>query len=49
MVTIESDAVLTDFVKLNKKKNPQAAHARTEDGRLTYLSQPDFGPLQRLI
>ncbi|UNI23793.1 hypothetical protein JDV02_009591 [Purpureocillium takamizusanense] len=45
MVTIESDAVLADFVKL-QKKNHQPAHVRIEDGRITYLSQADFGPLQ---
>lgn len=45
MVTIESDAVLVAFVKL-QKKNPQSAHVRVEDGRMTYLSQGDFGPLQ---
>ncbi|KAM4058090.1 kinase [Hirsutella rhossiliensis] len=45
MVTIESDAVLAEFVKLHKK-NPQPAHVRADDGRITYLSQSDFGPLK---
>lgn len=45
MVTIENDAVLADFVK-SQKKNPQPGHLRIEDGRITYLSQGDFGPLK---
>lgn len=45
MVTIEDDAVLADFVK-SQKKNPQPRHVRSEDGRMTYLSQGDFGPLR---
>ncbi|KID93619.1 protein kinase domain protein, partial [Metarhizium majus ARSEF 297] len=45
MVTIENDAVLTNFVK-HQKKNSQPKHIRAEDGRETYLSQGDFGPLQ---
>ncbi len=45
MVTIENDDVLADFVKF-QRKNPQPGHVRTEDGRTTYLSQGDFGPLR---
>lgn len=45
MVTIESDNVLADFAKSQKKKT-QSTHVRVEDGRITYLSQNDFGPLQ---
>ncbi|TPX14896.1 uncharacterized protein E0L32_005005 [Thyridium curvatum] len=28
------------------RKNPQVCHTRPEHGRITYLSQDDFGPLQ---
>jgi serine/threonine-protein kinase SRPK3 len=45
MVTIENDAVLTDLIEYYKK-NPQSQHVRTEDGRVTYLSQDDFGTLR---
>ncbi|KAG8423702.1 hypothetical protein J3458_000574 [Metarhizium acridum] len=45
MVTIENDAVLADFIDYYKK-NPQPRHIRTQDGRVTYLSQDDFGPLR---
>ncbi|GAB0144777.1 hypothetical protein EsHS_00005234 [Epichloe bromicola] len=45
MVTLENDAVLKFFVK-RQKKSAQSRHIRTEDGRETYLSQGDFGPLQ---
>lgn len=45
MVTIENDAVLTDFVSA-RRKTPQSMHVRAEDGRATYLSQGDFGPLR---
>jgi len=45
MVTIEDDAVLANFVD-SLKKAPQPRHVRTEDGRVTYLSQGDFGPLR---
>ncbi|RMD40228.1 hypothetical protein DV735_g4902, partial [Chaetothyriales sp. CBS 134920] len=45
MVTIENDSVLTTYVK-HQKKNAQPKHIRSEDGRETYLSQGDFGPLQ---
>ncbi len=45
MITIENDAVLADYV-LFQKKNSQPGHVRTEDGRTTYLSQGDFGPLR---
>lgn len=45
LVTIENKAVLADFVRL-QRKNPQVCHTRPEDGRITYLSQDDFGPLQ---
>lgn len=45
MVAIEDKAVLANFVKF-QRKNPQSGHVRIEDGRVTYLSQGDFGPLQ---
>lgn len=45
MMTIEDDAVLADFVK-HYKTNPQLRHVRPEDGRVTYLSEDDFGPLR---
>ncbi|KAI0805371.1 kinase domain protein [Xylaria sp. FL0064] len=45
MMNIENDAVLKDFVNFHKK-NPLPNHVRTKDGRITYLSQPDFGPLR---
>ncbi|KAH7260964.1 kinase-like domain-containing protein [Fusarium redolens] len=45
LVTIENDSVLADFVK-NYTTNPQPRHVRTEDGRVIYLSQDDFGPLR---
>ncbi|POR39058.1 Serine/threonine-protein kinase SRPK [Tolypocladium paradoxum] len=47
MVTIENDAILADFVN-SYKNNPQPRHIRTEDGRVTYLVQEDFGPLRRV-
>ncbi|KJZ75964.1 hypothetical protein HIM_04788 [Hirsutella minnesotensis 3608] len=45
MVTIESDDVLADFAKFHQR-NLQTAHVRAEDGRMTYLSQGDLGPLK---
>lgn len=45
MVTLENDAVLRKFVR-RQRKSAQPRHIRTEDGRETYLSQGDFGPLQ---
>jgi hypothetical protein len=45
MVTLETDAVLADFVKF-QRRNAQPMHVRAEDGRVTYLSQGDFGPLR---
>ncbi|KND93317.1 Serine/threonine-protein kinase SRPK [Tolypocladium ophioglossoides CBS 100239] len=45
MVTIENDAILAKFVNYHKQK-PQPRHVR-KDGRVIYLSQDDFGPLQR--
>ncbi|KAF5711079.1 kinase domain-containing protein [Fusarium mundagurra] len=45
LVTIENDSVLADFVK-NLTTNPQPRHVRTDDGRVIYLSQDDFGPLR---
>ncbi|TWU70527.1 hypothetical protein ED733_000803 [Metarhizium rileyi] len=45
MVTIENDDVLANFVK-HEKKTSQPRHIRIEDGRETYLSHGDFGPLQ---
>lgn len=45
MVTIEKDAVLTDFIR-EVLKRPQAGHIRSEDDRVTYLSHNDLGPLQ---
>lgn len=45
MVTLENNAVLTDFVDYQTKA-PQPRHLRSEDSRETYLSQGDFGPLR---
>lgn len=45
MVTLEKDSVLTDFVD-SQTQNSQPRHVRTRDGRTTYLSRGDFGPLQ---
>ncbi|KAF5543910.1 kinase domain-containing protein [Fusarium mexicanum] len=45
LVTIEDNSVLTDSVK-NLATNPQPRHVRTDDGRVIYLSQDDFGPLR---
>ena len=45
MMTIENDAILTDYVNF-QKKNPQHRHVRTDDGRIVYRSQGDFGPLR---
>lgn len=45
MVTIEKDAVLTDFVR-DVSSRAQPGHMRTEDGRVTYLLQSDLGPLR---
>jgi serine/threonine-protein kinase SRPK3 len=45
MITIEDNAVLTDFVKYWGKHH-QPRHVRSEDGRVTYLSQGDFGRLR---
>lgn len=45
MVTIESEDVLINFIK-RQTKNPQPKHTRLQDGRDTYLSQGNFGPLQ---
>lgn len=47
LVGFEDDAVLADFVKYHKR-NPSPRHVRAEDGRITYLSQSDFGPLRGL-
>ena len=44
MMTIENDAVLADFVR-SQKKSIQARHVG-KGGRITYLSQSDFGPLR---
>ncbi|KAI1125590.1 kinase domain protein [Nemania abortiva] len=45
MITIENNDVLVDFVNFYKS-NPIFKHVRAEDSRVTYLSQPDFGPLR---
>lgn len=44
-MTIENEAVLADFVNYYQK-HPQPKHIRPEDGRVTYLSQDDFGILR---
>lgn len=44
MVTFEDDTLLDDFVR-HSRENPQPRHIRS-DGRVAYLSQEDFGPLQ---
>ncbi|KAF4949126.1 hypothetical protein FGADI_9130 [Fusarium gaditjirri] len=45
MVTIENDSILADFVSY-QTNSPHPRHIRSEDGRVTYLSQGDFGPLR---
>ncbi|KAH9988758.1 kinase domain protein [Xylariaceae sp. FL0662B] len=45
LVTIEDIVVLTDFIEF-QMKNPQPRHVRSGDGRTTYLSHGDFGPLR---
>lgn len=45
MVTIESDAVSNEYVDLHRE-GPHYRHIRSQDGRVTYLSQPDLGPLR---
>lgn len=44
MVTFENDTLLDTFVRASQE-NPQHRHIRS-DGRVTYLSQDDFGSLQ---
>ncbi|KAJ8130917.1 hypothetical protein O1611_g2714 [Lasiodiplodia mahajangana] len=45
MVTIEHDSVLSDFASAQEKiSHPR--HIRKEDGRITFASQDDFGPLR---
>ena len=44
MITFEDDDIVKAFAKKQKGvKLPK--HSRAEDGRDTYLSQSDFGPL----
>ncbi|KAG5795434.1 hypothetical protein H9Q69_005527 [Fusarium xylarioides] len=45
MVTIENDSILADFIS-SQTNSPHPRHIRSEDGRITYLSQRDFGPLR---
>ncbi|EQL01116.1 protein kinase domain protein [Ophiocordyceps sinensis CO18] len=45
MVTIEREALLNSFARY-QKSNPQPGHVRKEDGRTTYYSQGNFGPLR---
>lgn len=45
MVTIEREALLNSFARY-QKNNPQPGHVRKEDGRTTYYSQGNFGPLR---
>lgn len=47
MITIEDDTILTDYVKYWEKLD-QPRHVRSEDGRITYLSQGDFGRFEAL-
>ncbi|KAI1123234.1 kinase domain protein [Nemania abortiva] len=45
MVTVEHDSVLSDFASAQEKiSHPR--HIHKEDGRVTFLSQNDFGPLR---
>ncbi|KAL1848485.1 hypothetical protein VTK73DRAFT_10126 [Phialemonium thermophilum] len=44
MMTIESDALLSQFAQFHRR-NPPPRHVRP-DGRATYVSQSDFGPLR---
>ncbi|KAK7212078.1 hypothetical protein V2G26_019256 [Clonostachys chloroleuca] len=45
MMTLENDTLLADYVNYQTSV-PQSRHIRSEDGRVTYLSQDEFGPLQ---
>lgn len=45
MMTLENDTLLADYVNYQMSV-PQSRHIRSEDGRVTYLSQDEFGPLQ---
>jgi serine/threonine-protein kinase SRPK3 len=45
MVTMEDESILVDFVN-HFQKHPQPQHVRAQDGRITYLSQDDFGSLR---
>lgn len=44
-MTIESDDVLDNFVE-EQEGQPQPRHVRSSDGRETYLSHVDLGPVQ---
>lgn len=44
MVKIENDSVLSDFVSA-QERSPHRRHINT-GGRITYVSQNDFGPLR---
>ncbi|KAL2753058.1 hypothetical protein ACRALDRAFT_1045064 [Sodiomyces alcalophilus JCM 7366] len=45
LITIENDKLLADFASHHEKCS-QPRHVRAVDGRVTYLSQDDFGSLQ---
>ncbi|KAI1154094.1 kinase domain protein [Nemania diffusa] len=45
MITIEDDSILENYVK-GQKKSAQPRHIHLENGRTTYLSQGNFGPLK---
>ena len=45
MVTVENESILTDFAKFYES-NPQPRLIRTEDSRITYLSDSDFAGLR---
>ncbi|CAH0043008.1 unnamed protein product [Clonostachys rhizophaga] len=45
MMTLENDTLLADYVNYQTSV-PQPRHIRSEDGRVTYLSQDEFGPLR---
>ncbi|CAG9983552.1 unnamed protein product [Clonostachys byssicola] len=45
MITFENDTLLADYANYQTSV-PQWRHIRSEDGRVTYFSQDEFGPLE---
>lgn len=46
MVSFENYAVLADFASYFKHHTQHPRHIRAEDGRITYLSQNEFGDMR---